>query len=69
MLGKIIDPRGQPTVTAGSDRPSVPTFQTLTKQNNFQVTIVITHGGTMGLAERIIDDTDLMFIYFQTFHK
>ena len=38
--------------------PSVPTFQNLAKQNKFQVKIlVIVTGGTVDLAEGIIDDT------------
>ena len=35
--------------------PSVPTFQNLAKQTNSQVRIVIATGGTVGLAEWIID--------------
>ena len=60
----IFDPRGRPTVMAGSDhyfrtcclyvRPSVPTFQNLAKQNKVQAKIVISTGGTVGLAEWII---------------
>ena len=65
-----IDPRGRPTVTAGSDhyfrtcclyiRPSVPTFQNLAKQN-VQARIVIATGGTVDLAGWIIDDKHVLF--------
>ena len=65
----IIDPWGPPTVTAGSDhyfrrcrlsvRPSVSTFHNIAKQNNFQVKIVIATGGTVGMAEWIIDGTHM----------
>ena len=61
---RFVDPRGQPTVTAGSDhylptcclsvRPSVPTFQNLAKQNNFQLRIMIASDGAVGAAEWII---------------
>ena len=70
----IFDPRGRPTITADSDqyfrtccpsvRPSVPTFQNLTKQNNFQARIVIAAGGTVGLAEWIIDDSIRPIFFF-----
>ena len=40
-------------------RSSVPTFQYLAKQNNFQVKRVITTSSTVGLAEGIIDDACL----------
>ena len=73
----LFDPRGRPTVTAGSDhyfrtwcpsnpqsvrlslRMSVPIFQNVAKQNNFQVRIVITTGETMGLAVWIIVGTKI----------
>ena len=42
--------------------PSVPTFQNLAKDNNFQVKIVITTGKTVGLAEWIVDDTCIINI-------
>ena len=67
---KTIDPRGRPTVTARSDHyirtccPYVPAFQNLSKQNNFQVRIVIASGGTVGLAEWIIDGTHVLFYCF-----
>ena len=61
-----IGPRGRPKVTAGSDHyfrtwclyvcPSFPTFPNLAKQNHFQARIVNAVGGTVGLAEWIIDD-------------
>ena len=60
------DPQSRP----GSDHyfrtwcPSVPTFQNFTKQNKFQVNIVIAIGETEGLAEWIIDDTcPVLFIF------
>ena len=37
-----------------------PSFQNLTKQNNFQMRIVIATGGTVGLAEWIIDGTQVL---------
>ena len=67
------DPRGRPTVPAGSDHyfrtccpyirhyvAYVPTFQNLAKQNKVQTKIVIATGGTVGLAEWIIDDTHVL---------
>ena len=61
-----IDPRGRPTLMAGSDhyfrtwclsvRPSS-LFKISKKQNNFQVRIVIATGGIVGLADWIIDGT------------
>ena len=60
---KKIDPLGQPTVTAGRDncfrtcRPSVPTFQNLSKLTKVQR--MFATGKTVGLAEWIIDDTCL----------
>ena len=61
-----IDPRGRPTVTAGSDNyfhvcRSVPTFQNLAKQNKFEVRIVIATVVTVGLAEWIIGSTSLVY--------
>ena len=38
----------------------LPTFQNLPKQNNFQVRIVIATGDTVGLAEWIIDGTNIL---------
>ena len=63
-----IDPRGRPTVTAGSDHyfrtcclyvlPSVrPSPLLIISQIKFQTWIVIATGGTVGLAEWIISDT------------
>ena len=64
------DPLGRPTLPAGSDhyfrtcfRPSasVPTFQNIAKQNKCRLKIMIAiSGGTVGLAEWIIDDTYLI---------
>ena len=69
-----IDPRGRRTVTACSDhylvyvRPSVlPTFKNLAKQNKFQVRIVIVTGGTVCLAEGVIDDTHNLSRLIQSF--
>ena len=45
---------------AGSDHY----FHNCAKQNNFQVKIVIATGGTVGLAEGIIDDTCLVILEF-----
>ena len=62
----MFDLRGRPTVTAGSDHyfrtgcPSVLTFQ-ISQKNNFEVSIVIATGGTVGLAEWIIDGTHLTY--------
>ena len=66
----LIDPLGQPRVTAGRDhclntcRPSVPTFQNLAKQNKFQAKTMFTTGENVGLAEWIIDDTCLVLWVF-----
>ena len=65
FINRLLDPRGRPSVTACSHHyfltrcPSVlpSTFQYLAKQNNCQVRIGFTTGGTVGLAEWIIDDT------------
>ena len=61
-----IDPLGQPTVTAGRDhcfstyRPSVrPHFSKSNKTNKVKTILAI--GENVGLAERIIDDTCLVF--------
>ena len=68
IISSIIDPRGRPTVTAGSDhtlftsgvctsRPSF-TFHKLAKQKKFQVRIVIPSTcRIVGLVEWIIDGT------------
>ena len=42
----------------------LPTFQYLTKQNNFQVRLVITTGWTVGLPEWIIDGTHVILKMF-----
>ena len=54
-----------------SVRTDVPTFQNITKQNKRWVKIIITTSGTVGLAERIIDDTCLVFpaIFFKSLHR
>ena len=67
-----IDPRGRPTVTAGSDRcfcTCRPYFQTF--QNKFQEKTIIDTCETVGLAEWIIDDTCLVlhYIYKPNYHK
>ena len=46
------------TIFARSVRSS--TLQNRSKQNNFQVTIVIANGGDVGLGEWIIDGTDIL---------
>ena len=58
----LVDPHGRPHIMAGSDHyfhtccPSVPTFQNIERQINFQVVIVvIISGRIMGLAKGIID--------------
>ena len=72
LTSERIDPLGQPRVTAGSDnyfrtcpfvRPSVRTHYLKsgqTKQNIFQAETMFTTDETVGLAERIIDDTWLV---------
>ena len=67
-----IDPRGRPTVTAGSDHcfctcrpfvsPSVRPYVRphFSKQNKFQAKTMFATGETVGLAEWIIDDTCLV---------
>ena len=47
--------------------PSIPTFENLTKENKFQVRIVITTSRTMGLAEWTIDGTHVL--PFLVLHK
>ena len=69
----FIDPRGRSIVTVGSDhyfpkfRSFVPTFQNLTNQNKIQVNIVLTTGGTVGLAEWIIDNSFLVNILYSSY--
>ena len=61
------DPRGRPTVTAGSDHY----FRTcclsvrphFSKQNQFQAKTMFTTGETVGLAEWIMDDTCLVSLF------
>ena len=69
-----IDPRGRPTVTAGSDHyfhTCCLSIRRSKSQNlaiqTFQTRIVIATGGTVGLAEWIIDDTHVMFILSQLY--
>ena len=52
-------------------RTSVPTFQNLGKQTKFQAKAMFTTGGTVGLAEWIIDDIRLVFIFVRdiSYHK
>ena len=67
LYDNYIDPRADPTVTAGSDhclctcrpsvRPSVPNFS---KQIKFQAKTMFATGETVGLAEWIIGDTCLV---------
>ena len=45
-----------------SVRPSVPTFQNMAKQTCLKIIIA---GGTVGRAERIIDDTFLVSFYIE----
>ena len=61
---RYIDSPGRPTdpIFARSVCTSVPTFQNLAKENNFQVRIVIATGGTVGLAEWIIDGTQCLVV-------
>ena len=73
MKNANLDPRGRPTVTAGSDHnfhtfcPAIPTFQNLARQNNFHVKILIAIVGTAGLTEWIIDDTCLVIYQFSEY--
>ena len=57
----IFDQRGRPVAGIGhyfhTLYLSVRNFQNFGKQNKFQVRIVIATGGTVGLANRIINDT------------
>ena len=64
------DPQSRPvviTVFINVVRPSVSTLQNRAKQKHFQVKKVIAPGGTMGLAERIIDDTCLFIVIVLVF--
>ena len=61
----IFDPRGRPTITAGSDHHTclylrTCTFQNLAKQTHLRVKIVIATGGAVGLAEWIIEGTHVL---------
>ena len=70
---QLLDPLGQPTVTAGGDYCihtcclSVPTFQYLAKQNKCKVKTMFTTGEIVVPAEWIIDDTCLLSIWLWTF--
>ena len=63
----LVDPLGSPKVTAGRDHcfctccPSVPTFQNLAKRNKAKT--MFATGETVGLAEWIIDDICLVFLF------
>ena len=70
FLIHLADPQSRPVVIIVFTlvvRPSVPTFQHLTKQHNFQMKIVIATDRTVGLVERIIDDTYLVINIFNNF--
>ena len=56
ILIHVANPQSRPVVITIFRRgcPSIPTFQILLKENNYQVTIVIATGGTVDLAEWII---------------
>ena len=69
LFSSSIDPRGRPTVTAGSDHyfrawcPCVYShFSKSRKKNNFQVRIVIATGRFVGMAKWIIDVTWITYI-------
>ena len=60
----LTDPQSRPVVITIftprlSIHPSVSTFQNRSKQNNFQVRVMIATGGIADLAEWIIDDISL----------
>ena len=64
LLIQSADPQSRPVViiyfrTYCPNRTSLPTFQTFTKQNNFQVRIVFATVETVGRANWIIDDTHM----------
>ena len=63
-------PQTRPVVfiifTQTSVRTSVPTFQNIANYNKRRLKIMITTGGTVGLAEGIIDDTCLVVIHSWT---
>ena len=61
----LSDPRGRPTLFSHvvSVHPSVHTFQNLVKTKQIQVKILIATGGTVGLAEGIIDDIKGFSLY------
>ena len=50
-------------------RPSVANFQNIAKQNKCRVKIMNATGGTMGLAEWIIDDTSLVNFLSISLHR
>ena len=61
----FIDPLGQPKITAGRDncfRTCCPSVLFKSRKTKQQKTMFAT-GVTVGLAEWIIDDTCLVFIY------
>ena len=72
---KVVDPRGRPTVTAGNDhyfrtcclyvRPSVrpsPLLKISQNKTKVQAKLVFVIGGTVGLAEWIIEDTHVLLL-------
>ena len=61
------DPQSRPvaiTIFSHAVRPSVwPYVQNIVKQNKHRVKIMTVTGGTVSLAERIIDDTHVLFFF------
>ena len=73
LIQPFFDPRGRPTVTAGSDHclctcyPSVPTFQNhLAKQKQISSVNNVHYWRVCGWAEWIIDDSTVFLFEFQT---
>ena len=60
---RVFDPRGRPTVTAGSDHCFC-TCRHFSKQNKFKAKTMFATGETVGQAEWIIDDTCLVIYSF-----
>ena len=68
LLIYLADPQSRPVVIivfAHVVRPSVPTFPNLAKQNKFLAKTMFTTGETVGLAEWIIDDSYLVFVWWR----
>ena len=68
-VSNIIDPRGRPTITAGSDHyfhtcQSHPKFQNLASNINLRVQLMITTEWTVSLAKGNFDDSYLVSLYF-----